>query len=163
MPIEVPEGRCIFCERISNERGDWAVIDQDDLTISFVNPRQFEEGQSLVIPRRHAPTILDLTDNEAAAIFQHAKRIAQAMVAAFDPDGITLWQNNGVASLQEVPHAHLHVVPRRYGSGYGEGPPHLAALTRAEREERLESLMADAVPLDKLRPLAERIRAGLVN
>jgi len=161
VPIELPEGRCIFCERLAGERDDWAVIAEDELTTSFINPRQFEEGQALIIPRRHAPTILDLTDAEAAAIFQHAKRISQAMVAAFDPDGITLWQNNGVASLQEVPHAHLHVVPRRYGSGYGEGPPHLAALTRAERDQRLEQLLAESVPLDTLRPLAERIRAGL--
>ncbi len=159
MPIELPQGPCIFCERIAGE--DRAVIDKDELTISFINPRQFEEGQALIIPRRHAPTILDLTDDEAAALLQHAQRVGRAMVAAFDPDGITLWQNNGVASLQEVPHAHLHVVPRRYGSGYGEGPPHLAALTRAEREERLERLMADAVPMERQSALAERIRAGL--
>jgi histidine triad (HIT) family protein len=161
MPIDIPEGDCVFCRRIAGQRDDWAVIDEDDLTLAFINPRQFEEGQSLVIPRRHAPTLLDCTDAEAAALLQHARRLGQAMVAAFDPDGITLWQNNGVASLQEVPHTHLHVVPRRYGSGFGEGPPHLAALTRAEREERTERLLSDAVPLDTLLPLAERLRAAL--
>ena len=158
MPIELPEGPCIFCERVAGGRSDWAVIDEDELTVSFINPRQFEVGQALVIPRRHAPTLLDLTDAEAAAVLQHARRLAQAMVDAFDPDGITLWQNNGVASLQEVPHAHLHVVPRRYGSGYGEGPPHLAALSRAEREERFAR---NAAPLDSQAALAEQIRAKL--
>jgi histidine triad (HIT) family protein len=158
VPIKLPQGPCIFCERIAGERNDWAVIDQDELTISFVNPRQFEEGQALVIPRRHAPTLLDLTPEEGGALLQHAQRVAQAMVAAFDPDGITLWQNNGVASLQEVPHAHLHVVPRRYGSGYGEGPPHLAALTRAEREERFAK---EATPIGTQSTLADRIRSKL--
>jgi histidine triad (HIT) family protein len=158
MPIEPPEGPCVFCERIEGARDDWAVIEQDDLTISFINPRQFEVGQALVIPRRHAPTLLDLTDAEASSLIAHARRIARAMVTAFDPDGLTLWQNNGVASLQEVPHAHLHVVPRRYGSGYGEGPPHLAALSRAERAERLERLMEDAVPIEEQTRLAARIR-----
>lgn len=161
MPIQVPEGRCVFCERIEGTRDDWAVIEQDELTISFINPRQFEVGQALVIPRRHAPTLLDMTDEEASALINHARRVAQAMVVAFDPDGFTLWQNNGVVSLQEVPHTHLHVVPRRYGSGYGEGPPHLAALSRAEREQRLEQLMKDAVAIEEQTKLAAQIREGL--
>lgn len=168
MSIEVPDVSCVFCARlsgggVSGARYEWAVIDDDELTVSFINPRQFEVGQALVIPRRHAPTLIDMTAEEAAAILQHAQRIARAMVAAFDPDGITLWQNNGVVSLQEVPHAHLHVVPRRYGSNYGEGPPHLAALSRAERETRLEQLLSDAVPINELKVLAEQIQARLAD
>ena len=161
MPFDLPQGPCIFCERIAGERDDWAVIDQDDLTVSWINPAQFEVGQALVIPRRHAPTLLDLTEQESVALMLSVRRIAQAMVAAFDPDGLTIYQNNGVASLQAVPHAHIHVVPRRYGSGWGEGPPHLAALTRAEREERFRR---QAVPIERqaeLAALAARIRAQL--
>lgn len=157
MPFELPPAPCIFCERIAGDRHDWAVIDQHDLTISFINAAQFEEGQALVIPRRHAPTLLDLEDGEAAALMRHVRRLAQAMVAAFDPDGLTLYQNNGVASLQAVPHVHFHVVPRRYGSGWGEGPPHLASITRAERDER----GWNALPVERLAELARRIRDHL--
>ena len=160
MPFELPQGPCMFCERIAGERADWAVIDEDELTISWVNPRQFEEGQALVISRRHAPTLLDLTDEEASAVLRHAQRVAQALVAAFDPDGLTLYQNNGVVSYQEVPHFHMHVVPRRYGGGWGEGPPHLAALTRAEREERFQK---QTVPIEQQAALAERIRTHLAR
>ncbi|MFB3105836.1 MAG: HIT domain-containing protein, partial [Pseudomonadales bacterium] len=45
-----------------------------------------------------------------------------------------LYQNNGVGSGQEVPHFHLHVVPRQPESDWGFGPPHLE---RLEREGRL--------------------------
>ena len=38
------------------------------------------------------------------------------------------YQNNGVTSLQEVPHFHVHVVPRREAGGWGAGPPHISAL-----------------------------------
>ena len=158
MPFDLPKGPCIFCERVAGERDDWAVIDEAELTLSFVNPRQFEEGQALVIPRRHASTLLDLTTEEAAALLRHAQRVATALVAAFDPDGITLFQNNGAASYQQVPHVHMHVVPRRYGGGWGEGPPHLAALSRAEREERFRK---EAVPIRRQAELAERIREQL--
>jgi histidine triad (HIT) family protein len=158
MPFELPQGPCIFCERIAGEGGRWAVIDDGDLTIAVINPRQFEEGQALIIPRRHAPTLLDLTDGEAAALMHHVQQVGRAMVAAFDPDGLTVYQNNGVASYQDVPHVHVHVVPRRYGSGWGEGPPHLAALTRAEREERFRR---ETAPLERQEALAERVRRHL--
>lgn len=158
MPIELPQGPCIFCERIAGDRHDWAIIDEDDVTLSFVNPRQFEEGQALVVPKRHAPTLLDLTADEAACLMRHVHRLAEAMIVAFDPDGLTLYQNNGVASYQQVPHVHMHVIPRRYGGGWGEGPPHLAALTRAEQEERFR---ADAAPIELQLELAERVKAHL--
>ena len=58
---------------------------------------------------------------------QHASRV---VLAAFDPDGILIYQNNGVGSGQEVPHVHVHVVPRQPGSDWGFGPPHLAELDR---------------------------------
>jgi histidine triad (HIT) family protein len=159
VPIELPPAAaCRFCERIAGTRDDWAVISEDDLSLSFVNPAQFEAGQSLVIPRRHAPTILDLRDDEAAAVWQAVRAMCAAMVRAYDPDGITIYQNNGVASLQAVPHAHVHVVPRRYGSGWGEGPPHLAALDRTERDGRLDRVTA---PLEVQRRAAETLRASL--
>jgi histidine triad (HIT) family protein len=158
VPIELPQGPCIFCERIAGDRADWAVIEEDDATVSLINPRQFEEGQALVIPKRHAPTLLDLSGDEAAALMLVVLRVARAMVAAFDPDGLTLFQNNGVASHQQVPHVHMHVVPRRYGGGWGEGPPHLAALTHAEIEERFQ---ADAAPIEQQTALAQRLQRHL--
>ena len=53
---------------------------------------------------------------------------APALTTSFNPDGITVYQNNGVTSLQEVPHFHIHVVPRRQSSGWGTGPPHISVL-----------------------------------
>ena len=81
-----------------------------------------------------APTLLDLQAAEESAIMAAARRLAQALVATFSPDGVLLYQNNGVGSGQEVPHFHLHVVPRQPGSDWGFGPPHLE---RLEREGRL--------------------------
>jgi len=157
MPIELPDfDPCLFCERVAGERDDWEVLASDELTVSFMIDLQFEEGQALVIPRRHAPTLLDLTDPEAAALMHAVRRLAQAIVDAYDPDGITLYQNNGVASLQAIPHVHMHVVPRRYSGGWGEGPPHLAAITRAEREESFRRHPGMAP--ERLKDIADRVR-----
>ncbi|MGB2695261.1 MAG: HIT family protein [Dehalococcoidia bacterium] len=159
MPLELPSGPCLFCERIAGKRDDWAVIVEAGDTIAFMNPLQFEVGQALVIPRRHASTILDLTEQEATSMMRTVHRLSRAMVDAFDPDGLTLYQNNGVASYQGIPHVHVHVVPRRYGSGWGEGPPHIAALERGQRERRFDEI---SVPKQQ-QELAKKLRQHLAS
>ena len=129
MPIRLPEmDPCYFCQIVDGSVEPWNVVEATSLTLTILNGRQFEVGQCIVVPVRHAPTLLDLTAGEEAAVMAAAKRLARAMIAAFDPDGVLLYQNNGVGSGQEVPHFHLHVVPRRPGSDWGLGPPHIARL-----------------------------------
>jgi diadenosine tetraphosphate (Ap4A) HIT family hydrolase len=132
MPFSLPKGDpCYFCEIIRGNADRWNVIEQTELTMTVLNGRQYEVGQCIVVPIRHAPTLLELTDDEAAAVMSSAKRLAEAMMKAFVPDGLLLYQNNGLGSGQEVPHFHLHVVPRRAGSDWGFGPPHVAKLEEA--------------------------------
>ena len=140
MPIEIPPGPggaergktpipgdpCFFCEVIAG-RADKGIVEETEMTLTFVNWKQFELGQVYVIPRRHAPTLFDLTDEEAIAVIRAVRRTADAMVEAYDPDGLNLIQNNGVIAGQDAPHFHMHVVPRRkVGSDWGNGPPHIA-------------------------------------
>ena len=142
MPIEVPIGPggadrgkavvpgdpCYFCEAIAG-RTEKAIVEETEQTLTLVNWMQYELGQVYVIPRRHAPTLFDLTDEEAAAVMHTVRRVAGALVRAYDPDGLNLIQNNGVVAGQQVPHFHVHVVPRRkVGSDWGNGPPHIAVL-----------------------------------
>jgi diadenosine tetraphosphate (Ap4A) HIT family hydrolase len=132
MPFPLPKGDpCYFCEIIRGNADRWNVIEQTELTMTVLNGRQYEVGQCIVVPIRHAPTLLELDEHEAAAVMSAAKRLADAMMIAFAPDGLLLYQNNGLGSGQEVPHFHLHVVPRREGSDWGFGPPHLAKLKEA--------------------------------
>lgn len=130
MPVGEP---CFFCEVANGNAHQWQVIERRELTMTLLNGRQFEIGQSIVIPLRHAPTLLDLDSAEESAVMSAAKRVAKAMVDAFAPDGVLLYQNNGVGSGQEVPHFHLHVVPRQPGSDWGFGPPHLERLEKEGR------------------------------
>ena len=114
MTLPLPTGDpCYFCEIIRGHTDRWNVIEQTDFTMTILNGRQYEVGQCIVVPIRHAPTLLELEDEEAAAVMSSAKRLAEAMMRAFAPDGLLLYQNNGLGSGQEVPHFHLHVVPRR--------------------------------------------------
>ena len=153
LPVMTP---CVFCEMMA-DRVDKGLVEETALTLTIVNIRQYEVGQVLVISRRHAPTILDLTDEEAHAMVDAVRRVSSALVKAYSPDGITLYNNNGGASMQEVPHFHMHVVPRRENSLWGDGPLHIAAL------ERRSQGILDKVQIDIEREheIAGEIRAAL--
>ena len=159
MPIELPDmNPCIFCELIAGRRDDWLPIEQTDLFVINLAAWEFEIGQVLIYPRRHASTLMDLTSGEAASMIDAAQRVSRAIVEAFDPDGITLYQNNGAWAGQAVPHFHLHVVPRRPGSDWGLGPPHLA---RFESADRAAHYQAPVELTDEKRQRAESLRRHL--
>lgn len=122
--FELPEprrGRCPFCDNVAGRETEGgvrcAVVLETDLTLTFVAPRRQHPGRLLVISKRHAPTLFDLTDEEAAAIMRDTRRAALAVTRAFKPDGLTIYQNNGVGAGHEIPHVHMHVVPRYHDDG----------------------------------------------
>lgn len=132
--IELPrQDPCEFCEGMAGRDETWAIIDECNLTQTVINPSQFETGQCCVVTKRHANTLLDLTEAEGSAIIVAAKRVSIALVETYRPLGLLTFQNNGVYSGQEVPHYHFHVIPRQQGSDWGIGPPQLAAFDSAGR------------------------------
>ena len=155
MVLQLPEMQnCYFCEIIKRNSDCWNVIEETELTATLLNGRQFATGQCVVIPIRHAPTILNLTELEVGAVMVAAKKLANLMMEAFDPDGILLYQNNGIGSGQEVPHFHLHVVPKCPDSDWGLGPPHIA---RLENEEQ-DAYRDHALVTEDKRQTAEMLR-----
>ena len=154
MPVGDP---CFFCEIANGTAHQWQIVEESNLTMTLLNGRQFEIGQCVVIPRRHAPTLLDLEGDEESAVMSAAKRIAGALVDTYSPDGVLLYQNNGVGSGQEVPHFHLHVVPRQPGSDWGFGPPHLERLEKEGRLRHRDHLIVT----DEKQHTVEAIRSHL--
>ncbi|MDP8999969.1 MAG: HIT family protein [Myxococcota bacterium] len=90
------------------------VID-DELCVAFLDARPLFPGHVLVIPRIHRETIGDLTTEELAAVFGDAQRLCRAIERALGAEGTFVAMNNRVS--QSVPHAHVHVVPRRKADG----------------------------------------------
>jgi histidine triad (HIT) family protein len=117
-----------------------AKVYEDADTIAFMDAGQVNPGHVIVASTHPCATVLDLTDDQAAALFRTAARVARAVDAAFAPAGITILQANRPAGWQTVPHVHLHVLPRHEGDGVG--------LTWPRKEPGMETL----------RELAARIR-----
>lgn len=96
-----------------------AKVHEDEQTFAFMDAGQVNPGHVIVALKRPAETICDLTEDEAAALFRTARKIAIAVQEAFNPDGLTVLQANKPAGWQTVPHIHLHVLPRHENDGVG--------------------------------------------
>ncbi len=94
-----------------------AKVYEDDLVFAFMDAGQVNDGHVIVATKAPRETLLDCTEDEAAALMRTARRVAIAVQAAFAPEGITVLQANRVAGWQTVPHLHLHVLPRHTGDG----------------------------------------------
>ena len=119
MPMFVdtsPPGQCIFCRLVAGEIPS-ARVYEDALTIAFMDLGQVNPGHVLVATKHHAATLLDITPEEAAAVMQTAQHVARAVMAVFNPPGLTLLQANGREGDQTVFHFHMHVVPRHADDG----------------------------------------------
>lgn len=84
---------------------------RDDRSFAFLDVMPRSPGHTLVIPRAPARGILDIADDDLAAVARTAKRIAVAAMKAFDAEGIILQQFSEPASGQVVLHLHMHVMP----------------------------------------------------
>lgn len=105
---------CTFCEVIAGMRPGWIVAATPScLAIMDVHP--VRRGHVLVIPRVHSPFLAPLPEPTQAEMFALGRRIAAAQVAAGLGESSTYLLLDGPGSSQHVPHAHLHVVPRRHG------------------------------------------------
>lgn len=108
---------CVFCD-ILQGLSNVSSVYEDDATLAFMNIKQFNEGHVLVIPKQHIETVNQLPLDIASALFQTTVKIADAVQRTFHPEGMNIWQSNGAAAGQEVPHVHIHVFPRRHNDGF---------------------------------------------
>lgn len=44
-------------------------------------------------------------------------KVSAVLRRVCDPEGISVWQSNGEAAGQEVPHVHVHLLTRTRGDG----------------------------------------------
>lgn len=116
---------------------------EDERTLCFLDINPLREGHCLVIPKRGAPKISQLDAEDAAAIMTTAQRVVPALCAAVGADDATLAIHDGPSAGQEVPHVHLHIIPRRPGDG--GGPVHALFADRPDANGDAMAALADKV------------------
>ena len=88
---------------------------EDEHSLAFMDVMPQGEGHTLVIPKAPSRGLLDAEPQTLAALIGTVQRVGRAVKAAFDADGLTLFQYNEPAGGQTVFHLHFHLVPRHDG------------------------------------------------
>ena len=104
----------IFARILRGEVPSFKVL-ETDRTFAFLDIMPRSPGHTLVIPKAPARGILDIAEDDLAAVARSAKRIAIAAMKAFAADGIIIQQFSEPASGQVVLHLHMHVMPVKAG------------------------------------------------
>lgn len=141
-PPAMAGASCIFCQIIEGEIPSRTVY-EDEAARAFLDVNPLAPGHALVVPRAHRARLQDLDDAEAAGLWGAVQAVVPAVETAVDADASTVGVNNGEASGQEVPHVHVHVVPRFLGDG--GGPIHVVAGKRPSLSDAELDDIADSI------------------
>ena len=98
---------CTIC-RIIHRALPGYIIEENEALIVFLTL----ENHPAVSPKAHVPDIFALDEATGALMMTETIRIAKAVKAGLQCDGVYLTQANGSAAGQDVFHFHLHVYPR---------------------------------------------------
>lgn len=104
---------CPFCEIVTGRSAASRVL-AGPLVVSFLDTHPVAPGHVLVVPRRHVPSLAGLTTEEGAALWSTTQRLAARVRERLAP-AVNLHLSDGAAAEQDVPHVHLHVIPRHPG------------------------------------------------
>ncbi|GAD52000.1 Bis(5'-nucleosyl)-tetraphosphatase [Halarchaeum acidiphilum MH1-52-1] len=123
---------CIFCSIISGDIPGRVVAETDD-ALAFLDANPLAPGHALVVPKAHTERLADLGADESRAVFDLVHDLVPDVEAAVDADGLNVGINDGEAAGQEVPHVHVHLVPRFESDG--GSPIHAVAGERPDLDD----------------------------
>lgn len=101
---------CVFCEMPVS-----AYVIENNYFYGLFDKYPVTEGHLLIIPKRHAETLFELTEDERKALFEIMEDGKALLEKKFEPAGFNFGVNQGLAAGQTIPHLHLHIIPRYAG------------------------------------------------
>ena len=137
--------KTIFEKVISGEF-EGSFVYKDDLCVAFMDLNPLNPGHVLVVPREAVDRLSLLSASTAGHLFSVAQKILKAIEASdLKCDGANLFMSDGEIAGQEVPHVHLHILPRIKGDGVKVLQGH--SVKKVDRTElnRLAGIIAKSI------------------
>lgn len=129
---------CIFCKIINGEI-PCKKIYEDEKNLAFLDIYPRAVGHSLVIPKRHAVTLDELSSEDFISFSQAVQNVIKLLKKKLEAPAYNIISNNGAASGQEVFHLHFHILPRFEKDGIHLHFPPVCN----EAKNRLDSIYED--------------------
>ena len=91
---------------------------EDERHLAFLDIRPMAPGHTLVIPKREVDSVFDLPEEEHAALWNAARKVAARLKEVTGCARVCV----GVWGF-EVPHAHVHLLPCESMADFPPPPP----------------------------------------
>ena len=110
------DGNCVFCKIAKGEIKVDGVIEGNNF-IAFRDANPKTEGHTLIVPKKHFVTLLDIPNKLGNELLEFTKKIANSLLDEKYGDGFNILMNNLEVAGQLVKHAHIHIIPRKDDDG----------------------------------------------
>lgn len=111
-------GECIFC-KIANKEIQKELTYEDENFIAFLDIKPRAEGHTLIVPKKHYKTILDMPNTLGNELQETIKKISLDLTKQGKAHGFNVLTNVGEVAGQVIHHLHVHIIPRKDGDGIG--------------------------------------------
>jgi len=102
--------KCVFCKIVKKEI-DSKFEEESENFIAILDIKPKVKGHTLIIPKEHYETLMDIPENLLGEMIGLARSVAKKR-ADSGANGFNLLMNNFSSAGQVVMHAHIHVLPR---------------------------------------------------
>jgi histidine triad (HIT) family protein len=109
---------CIFC-KIADGKVKARVISQSNKAMSFLDSMPLSLGHTLVIPKSHYQKVQEMSREYSSEVFDLLWQVSLAVEKAAGANASIIAVHNGREAGQEVPHVHVHIIPRNADDGAG--------------------------------------------
>ena len=100
---------CVFCNIINGEIPARRILETEK-SLAFLDAFPLTKGHALVIPKNHYAKIQEMSKDDNVDLFETVKVITNKIEGVFSSSLVVI--HNGKESGQEVPHVHVHIIPR---------------------------------------------------
>ena len=114
--IKMRDDNCIFC-KIANGDIPSETVYEDERFRVILDLAPAAKGHALILPKDHFANLYEIDDDVLTGVSLVAKKVARAMKAGLNCEGLNIVQNNGELAGQTVFHYHMHVIPRYADDG----------------------------------------------
>ena len=86
------------------------IIENTNKSLAFMDAFPLAKGHSLVIPKNHYEKMQEIPPEENAELFETVRKVLSKVDKLTNSTLVAL--HNGKDSGQEIPHVHIHLIPR---------------------------------------------------
>lgn len=105
---------CIFCKIVKGKMKIEKIYENDNF-MAFPDAHPIGEGHTLIIPKKHFETLMDLNKDISQKCIFSIKEVTKILMKKHKADGFNIVLNNGKSAGQVVKHVHFHLLPRKDG------------------------------------------------